>query len=66
MSQTQQEMIDIMHPSVVEVEFSDDAKRLWINVDGVCRLRACAIDTLAITRWPPDVRVILKAQKASS
>lgn len=33
-------MIDVYDPESVEIEFSEDARTLWVNVDGICRLRA--------------------------
>ena len=33
-------LIDIRSPEKqVEVQISDDGKRLWVNVDGICLLR---------------------------
>jgi hypothetical protein len=41
-------MVDITAPNVVEIEVRHDGKVVWVNVDGVCRLRACQIGNLAI------------------
>jgi hypothetical protein len=41
-------MVDISRPYEVEVHISQDAKTLWVNVDGVCRLRAGRIETLVL------------------
>jgi hypothetical protein len=41
-------MIDITAPAVVEVSVRNDGKVVWINIDGICRLRACQIETLII------------------
>lgn len=35
--------IDITGAAVVEVDMTHDAKTLWVNVNGVCVLRCCAI-----------------------
>lgn len=39
-------MIDITAPEIVEVSIRPDGKVLWINVNGICVLRACNIGTL--------------------
>lgn len=33
------DLVDIADSKVVEIEIRDDGKVLWVNVDGVCRLR---------------------------
>lgn len=43
------EMLDITAPQVIEVEVREDGKVLWINIDGICRLRVCQINELVIT-----------------
>ncbi len=35
--------IDITAPKAVEVEWNAAKTVLWVNVDGVCRLRVCQI-----------------------
>lgn len=41
--------LDITQPEHgVEVRIRSDGKVLWVNVDGVCRLRVCMIDRLDI------------------
>lgn len=45
------QMMDITEPDIVEITVSDDgpnARRVWINIDGVCRLRACRIKKLVL------------------
>lgn len=42
------EMIDITTPDVVEIQVRFDGKVVWINVDGICRFRACQIKTVII------------------
>jgi hypothetical protein len=32
-------MLDIRAPEIVQFDCSEDGKVLWINVDGICRLR---------------------------
>lgn len=47
-SVTDDQMIDITEPQEVEVLIREDHKTLWINVDGVCRLRVSHISKLQI------------------
>ena len=35
------QMVDVNAPIVVDVEISADGKVIWVNVDGICRLRCC-------------------------
>ena len=42
------ECLDITSPEIVEVEINHNGKVVWINVDGVCRLRACRIKNVKI------------------
>jgi hypothetical protein len=37
------QMIDITAPSLAEIQIRSDGAVLWINVDGVCRLRICGL-----------------------
>ena len=40
-------MLDIAKPDIaVQVQISPDSKTLWVNVDGLCRLRICRISRL--------------------
>lgn len=41
-------MMDITHPEGVQVQLRDDNKVLWVNVNGICRLRCCEIQHLDI------------------
>lgn len=41
-------MLDISRATHVQVEVREDKKVLWINVNGVCVLRVCAIENLEI------------------
>ena len=36
-------MLDITKPKFVEIDIRNDGKVVWINIDGICRLRACRI-----------------------
>jgi hypothetical protein len=40
--------IDIAGAEHVEVLVRDDGKNVWVNVDGVCKLRICRIKNLKI------------------
>jgi len=42
------EQIDLHDSKVVELVIRDDGKVVWVNVDGVCRLRVCRIESLVI------------------
>jgi predicted transcriptional regulator len=42
------EMLDINHPAIVEVKINHRGDVIWINIDGICRLRACGVKTLLI------------------
>ena len=40
-------MLDIVKPDHgVQVQINEDSRTLWVNVDGVCRLRVCQISRL--------------------
>jgi hypothetical protein len=51
------EMVDITAPSIVGVEIRHDGKVLWVNVDGVCRLRCCLIGELILEDNQPKRRL---------
>jgi hypothetical protein len=38
--------VDITAPRLVQVSCSDDGKVIWVNIDGLCVLRACRIGDL--------------------
>lgn len=40
--------VDITEPKIVEVLIRDDGRVVWVNVDGICRFRACRIHTIKI------------------
>ena len=44
-----EEVLDLTAPiEGVQVQVREDGKVLWVNVDGVCRLRVCRIPELEI------------------
>lgn len=49
-------MIDISEPEGVQVEVVEGqaGKVLWVNVDGVCRLRICRIEPGSIEIKTPN------------
>jgi hypothetical protein len=50
------EMVDIAAPVNVEVEVRGDQKVLWVNVDGVARLRICRIQAELVVKCQTDGR----------
>lgn len=40
---TEQTFTDITAPEIVEIQIRSDGKVVWVNVDGICRLRACQV-----------------------
>jgi len=40
--------LDLTEPECVEIEIQRDGKVVWINVNGLCRLRACKIKDLKL------------------
>lgn len=43
-------MIDINAPvHGVDISVSNDGRTVWVNVDGLCRLRICQIERLELT-----------------
>ena len=42
------ELVDITAPEGVELSIREDGQVIWVNVDGVCRLRCCQIKHLEI------------------
>lgn len=44
------DMLDITGPEHVQVTWSADSKVLWINIDGVCKLRVCRIGKLIVDK----------------
>jgi hypothetical protein len=50
------QMVDIAAPVNVEVEVRGDQKVLWVNVDGVARLRICRIQAELVVKCQSDGR----------
>lgn len=42
------ELRDITNAGNVELQISNDGKTIWINIDGMCKLRVCKIKRLAV------------------
>ena len=42
------EMQDVAGPDYVEILIDSNGRRVWINVDGVCRFRACRVKNLVL------------------
>lgn len=40
--------LDLTGPGVVQVEIREDGTVLWVNVDGICKLRACRIGKITV------------------
>lgn len=60
-------MLDINAPDTVQVQVSGDGKTLWVNVDGICRLRCCRIQHLEIdtpSSIPAAARMLEKVIQA--
>lgn len=38
-----EEQIDITGPQIVEILIREGGEVVWVNVDGICRFRACRI-----------------------
>ena len=41
-------LTDITEPGVVQITIDAKGKTLWVNVDGICRLRACRCGEIAV------------------
>ena len=48
-----QKYLDITAPQHVEIQLREDKTVLWVNVNGVCALRICRIESLKIEGFPP-------------
>lgn len=42
------EGLDITAPELVEIKIRFDKKVVWVNIDGICRLRVCQIKNLKV------------------
>lgn len=40
--------LDITEPEEVDIVIRDDGKVLWVNINGICRLRLCKIKTIKL------------------
>lgn len=49
-------MEDITASHTLEVQIRADGKVVWVNVDGICQLRACQISEVIITDDRPKPR----------
>ncbi len=50
-TEKQYRMLDIAEPELVQIQISRNSRTgttVWINVDGICRLRATRIKTVRI------------------
>jgi hypothetical protein len=47
--------LDINNPTIVEVLIRDDGTVVWVNIDGLCRLRVCRIKKLTVDDRRPKV-----------
>lgn len=60
------DMVDVTGPSIVELRIRNDSKVIWVNVDGICRFRACRIEKLDINDDRPLVdrlETLIKQEK---
>ena len=48
------ELLDIASPKYVDIEIRQDGKVVWVNVDGITRIRLCRIENLYITDNRPE------------
>ena len=46
--------MDITGASDVSIQVRADGKVIWVNVDGVCKLRVCRIDRLVVEDNRPE------------
>lgn len=51
--------IDVRAPEAVEIQLARDGEtwKIWVNVDGICLLRAQKVGTLIIAGDSPDLSV---------
>jgi len=52
-------MIDILKPADVEVKIRGDGKVLWVNLNGICRLRA-KTETLDLIDERPEIQNVTR------
>ena len=42
------ELQECVAPQIIQVMINKSRTHLWVNVDGVCRLRACRCGTISV------------------
>lgn len=55
-------IIDITEPERVEVLIRADKKVIWINVDGICRLRCSRIKHLKVNDESNETKVLISSK----
>ena len=48
------EFLDITAPEIVEVKLREDGKVLWVNINGVCRLRISQMKEISVILEPEE------------
>jgi hypothetical protein len=43
-----EKVLDISNPESVEIIIRHDMKVVWVNIDGICALRACGIKKVSL------------------
>jgi hypothetical protein len=58
------EMTDVANPGLVDILINEDSKKVWVNVNGKCMLRAQNIQTLIVQdeRKPDVTRTYVQAR----
>jgi len=51
-------MLDFTAPESVEIEVRADGTVVWVNIDGICRLRACRMKSLRLTDAGNNILVL--------
>lgn len=46
MNEELKQLLDITGPVIVQIQIRNDGDVIWINVDGMCRMRICRISAL--------------------
>ena len=49
MKETEIRLLDITAPEGVQIQIRADGEVVWVNVDGICRLRICQIPHKGLT-----------------
>jgi len=50
-------LVDITAPDIVQIQIRKDAKVIWVNIDGICVLRACRIKHLIVENDMLSMRI---------